>query len=510
MNQGIRQRWKLPGVVLLGGLLLAVLGGGAQAQGTIRVALPAEGDTLDPTHMSLTTSFSIATNIYSGLVRYAPGTIELMPDLAESWEASDDGLTWTFHLRSDVSWHKGYGELTAQDVVDSFEHMRNPDSSSRWVSELSIVDDISAPDAQTVVFTLHRPSAAFLHTVSAFRQGLIVNMQALADFGDEYGRNPVGTGAYEFVSWTPGVEVELRANPDHHLGAPEVETATFVVIPDENVRMLALQRGEVDIAMGLQNPEIYAQLLSVDGIESGEVTSSTVHGIGFNTRMAPFDDVRVRTALLHAIDRELIAETIWGGLAEAAYSDLAPPYLGHNPDVPRYEYDPELAKELLAEAGYPDGFRTTLYWLSTHSTELLGAVRAMWNSIGVSTELKMVDGGAWIAAMGTGEAPMILRLTTRADPHQWYSTNFHSAAFPPGMNSMYYDAVDELIDRGAMEADLEARASIYEEIQEHTMRDLPYLPLYWPKHAHPYWNYVEGWGGRQQYDAWLQPVRLNR
>src|SRR5690625_1114726 len=109
VNQGIRQRWKLPGVVLLGGLLLAVLGGGAQAQGTIRVALPAEGDTLDPTHMSLTTSFSIATNIYSGLVRYAPGTIELMPDLAESWEASDDGLTWTFHLRSDVSWHKGYG-----------------------------------------------------------------------------------------------------------------------------------------------------------------------------------------------------------------------------------------------------------------------------------------------------------------------------------------------------------------------------------------------------------------
>src|SRR5699024_1053957 len=187
----------------------------------------------------------------------------------------------------------------------------------------------------------------------------------------------------------------------------EVETATFVVIPDENVRMMALQRGEVDIALGLQNPEIYAQLLEVEGINSGEVTSSTVHGIGFNTRMEPFDDVRVRRALLHALDREAIAEVIWGGLAEPAYSDLAPPYLGHNPDVPRYEYDPELARELLAEAGYPDGFKTTLYWLSTHSTELLGTVRAMWSSIGVEAEVKMVDGGAWISAMGTGEAPMI-------------------------------------------------------------------------------------------------------
>ncbi|HLR45663.1 MAG TPA: ABC transporter substrate-binding protein, partial [Deinococcales bacterium] len=406
-------------LVLASGILLGAASATAQEADEIRVALPAEGDTLDPTHMSLTTSFSVATNIYSGLVRYEPGTIDLMPDLAESWETSEDGLTWTFHLRDDVHWHKGYGKLTAQDVVDSFEYMRDPDSSSRWASELGVIDEISAPDDTTVVFTLHRPSAAFLHTVSAFRQGLILNMQALEDFGDEYGRNPVGTGAYTFENWVPGVEVELKANPDFYLGEPEVETATFVVIPDENVRMMALQRGEVDIALGLQNPEIYAQLLEVEGINSGEVTSSTVHGIGFNTRMEPFDDVRVRRALLHALDREAIAEVIWGGLAEPAYSDLAPPYLGHNPDVPRYEYDPELARELLAEAGYPDGFKTTLYWLSTHSTELLGTVRAMWSSIGVEAEVKMVDGGAWISAMGTGEAPMILRLTTRADPHQW-------------------------------------------------------------------------------------------
>ncbi len=495
--------------ILLGLCLLVALPAvSAQAVDEIRIATPGEGDTLDPAFMSLVNSFSVATNIYSGLVRYAPGTIDLMPDLATSWEVSDDGRTWTFAIRDDVVWQKGYGKLVAQDIVDSFNRVRDPATGSRWLGELGIITDIQAPDDTTVVFSLKQPNAAFLHTVSAFRQGLITNARAVADAGEDYGRHPVGTGAYELEEWVPGVQVVLKANPDFYLGVPPIAKATFVIIPDESVRMLALQRGEVDIAMNLQNPEIYKTLLANPNISTGEITTSSAHGINVNTRMAPFDDLRVRQALYYAIDRDLIAEVIWGGLAEPAYSDLAPAYLGHTTDVPRYEYNPAKARELLAEAGYPNGFKTTIYWLSTHSTELLGAIRAMWKEVGIDAEARLVDGGTWVASIASGEAPLILSLATRADPHVWYSSFFHSDAFPPGMNGTYYDAVDDLIDAGGIESDPVKRAEIYAEIQRHVMTDLPYLPLYWPKHAHPFWNYVKGWDGRQQYDAWLFPVSI--
>jgi len=495
-------------VVWLTAILAAL--GGASAQSEIRIAIPGEGDTLDPAYMSFVNSFAIATNIYSGLVRYAPGTIDLVPDLATSWEVSEDGLTWTFHIRDDVVWQKGYGELTAHDVVASFERIMDPSTGSRFQSDLSMVTDVTAPDDYTVVFTLEQPSAAFLHTVAAFRQGLITNAQAVADYGDEYGRNPVGTGAYELVEWVPGVQVTLKANPDYYGGKPAIDTATFIVIADENVRMLALQRGEVDIAMSLTNPEIYQTLQAHPNINTGEITTSSAHGININLRIEPWDDVRVRHALAHATDRELIAEVIWGGLAQAAYSELAPAYLGHTTDVPRYEYDPERAKELLAEAGYPNGFTTTLYWLNTHSTELLGALRAMWREVGIETEVVMVDSGTWVASIASGEAPLIIVLATRADPHVWYSSFFHSNAFPPGPNGMFYDRVDDLIDAGNLETDPEKRAEIYAQIQRQVMTDLPYLPLYWPMHAHPYWDYVKGWEGRQQFDAWLVPVSIER
>lgn len=196
----------------------------------------------------------------------------------------------------------------------------------------------------------------------------------------------------------------MKANPDFYLGKPAIDTATFVVIADESVRMLALQRGEVDIAMNLTNPEIYKTLAANANISTGEVTTSSSHGIDINTRMTPFDDVRVRQALYYALDRDLIAEVIWGGLATPAYSDLAPAYLGHTTDVPRYPYDPEKAKEP-AEAGYPNGFKTTLYWLNTLSNELLGAIRAMWKDIGVDAEARVVDSGTWVATLGSGEAP---------------------------------------------------------------------------------------------------------
>lgn len=507
-HERMRPRPRLVALLLTGLLLLLVPFAAAQTE--LRIGIAGEGDTMDPGQLSLVTSFAVATNIYSGLVRYTPGTLDLQPDLATSWEVSDDGLVWTFHLRGDVQWQKGYGDLTAEDVVASFERARSPDSGSRWSGELAMVDTISAPDPATVVFTLNTASAAFLHTVAAFRQGLIVNVEAAAEYGDDYGRNPVGSGAYQLREWNPGVEIVLEANPDYYEGVPAIDVVRFIIIADENVRMLALQNGELDIAMSLTNPELYQRILANPALETGEITTSTMHGIMLNTRQAPFDDVRVRQAVLHAIDRDIIAEVIWGGLAEPAYSELAPAYLGHSADVPRYDYDPERAKALLAEAGHPNGFRTTFTYLSTHNQELLAVLRANLRDVGIELDIDMADGGTWVQKLGSGQVPMVLALATRADPHIWYSNFFHSDAFTPGLNGMWYDAVDELIDAGNATADPQERAAIYAQVSQQIMSDVPFIPLYWPMHAHPYWSYVEGWNGRQQYDAWLFPVSLNR
>lgn len=477
----------------------------------LRIAIPGDGDTLDPAHLTYVNSFSIATNIYSGLVRYEPDGITLVPDLAESWETSEDGLVWDFHLRDGVIWQKGYGDFSAQDVVESFQRIMAPETGSRWRGELDILASIEALDDVTVRFTLKEPSAAFLHTISGFRQGLITNSKAVEDAGLDYGRSPVGTGPYQLEQWIPGTEIILTANNDYFLGAPEIQRIRFIVIADESVRMLALRNREVDIAMNLTNPEVKSALEQTPGIQLGNIATASSHGIMLNSSIQPFDDQRVRRALYHAIDREIIAEVIFGGLATPAYSVLAPPYLGHTADVQHYEYDPELARELLAEAGYPNGFKTTIYWLATHSNELLAALRSMWSDIGVTLEVASVDAGTWVNTMSTGEAPMMLQLVTRSDPHLLLMAYFHSANFPPaGGNTMFYGNVDDLIEAGASELDPERRAEIYGDIQRQVMLDLPYLPMYWPQHANPYWDYVQGWGGRQQYNAWAFNLSLNR
>lgn len=498
-------------------LCLVLVGAGAaptyaatDTRPELRIGLPDEGDTLDPAHFSLTNSFSIATNIYSGLVRYKPGTLDLMPDLALDWDISADGKKYTFYLRDDVVWQKGYGKLTADDVVTSYERVLDPSTGSRWIAELSDVAAVYAEDDYTVVFELHEANAAFLHFVAAFRQGMITNAEAVAELGDDYGRFPVGSGAFEIESWIPGTEVVLKANDDFYLGKPAVSRVRYIIIPDESVRMFALQRGEIDVAINLTNPEMRNMLAADPNIELGEIVSPTIHGVDLNTTLPPLDDVRVRQALYHAIDREGIAQFVLGGMASPAYSPLAPPYLGHTDDVPHYEYDPARARELLAEAGYPNGFDLTFVWNATTNPEILLTLQSGWEDIGVRVHVESVDGGTWIRKLGEGTAPAIFKMTTRPDPHVFFTQAYYSGSLSPGLNFSHYTEIDDLIDAGVKEMDQEKRAEIYAQIQRKMMTDLPLLPVYWPKHTHPYRSYVKGWDGRQQYDAWAFPISIEK
>lgn len=482
----------------------------APSKTELRIAIPGDGDTMDPATMSYSYTFAVATNIYSGLVRYKPGTLEIMPDLAETWDTSADGKTWTFHLRKGVKWQKGYGELTAQDVVDSFQRIIDPKGGSRWRAELADVISVTAPDTSTVVFQLKAPNAAFLHSVVVFRQGMVTKKEAVTKYGQDYGRNPVGTGAYELEKWVPNTEITLKANNDFYLGKPAIQTIHFVVIPDENVRMMALQNGEVDIAMGLSNPSLREQLAGNAGINLAEIESNSVSGILLNTRMKPFDNPQVRRALYMAIDRDSIANVVLKGMATPATGELTPALFGFTKNVPHYDYDPQKAKQMLADAGYPAGFESTLYWLNTAPKEVLDTLLANWKAVGVNLKVNMVDAGTWVSTLGKGEPPMDYFSAGRSDPNVYYKSFYHSSAFPPGLNAFYYSGADDLIDAGAREMDPTKRAAIYAQIQQKTMTDLPFLPLWWSKQSHPAWKYVQGWQGLQNYDAWVFPLSIKQ
>ncbi|MBC7078611.1 MAG: ABC transporter substrate-binding protein [Synergistales bacterium] len=222
----VASQWVL--IVVIGVLLLPLVAGcrgvqQAKQEVVVVARLLADIENVDPAYITAVSDQYIATNVYSGLVRYKPGTGEIEPDLAEDWDISPDGLVYTFHLRRGVKWHKGMGELTSEDVKYSFERILDPATKSLNKLYLEQVADIKTPDKYTVQIKLKEPYAPFLAGL-AYRAGWIVNKKGVEAGGKEYGRQPVGTGPFVFSSYQPGVEVVLAANPDYFGGKPKVDT----------------------------------------------------------------------------------------------------------------------------------------------------------------------------------------------------------------------------------------------------------------------------------------------
>lgn len=464
--------------------------------GELRVAIQGDGETLDPARFSIIPDYAVITNIYNALVKYKTGTTELVPDLAEDWEISEDGLTYTFYLRKGVQWHKGYGEFTSADVKYSFERILDPETESRWRGELLDIESIETPDDYTVVINLKQPGVSFLHKVANFRQGFIVNEQAVKDAGDSYGRNPVGTGPYVFDHWTPGQEIVLTANPDYFEGKPPTEKIVFVPIAEETVRVLAFERGEIDIILGLTDPEAYKRFRDEGKVTVYEQVAPAIVGLRPNFKIAPFDNPKVREALQYAFDKEAIIDGLLGGMAVPAIGPIPPTMYGFTTDVPDYPYDPEKARAVLAEAGYPSGFDTAMYFANVGNNQsLFAALQSYLADIGVRAELKMLDGAAWFQVAGAGEPPLNWFPTNRAEPDVYLTSFFHSSNNPPGLNP-YYDGADDLIEQQRTELDEAKRLELLAEIQRKIMEDGAIIPLYHATEVQVAQPWVEGFEPR--------------
>ncbi|KUF09713.1 ABC transporter substrate-binding protein [Pseudoponticoccus marisrubri] len=374
-------------------------GTAALAQQTdLTIALQLEPPHLDPTSAAAGAIDSVLyTNVFEGLTRFT-NTGEVVPGLAERWDISEDGLTYTFHLREGVSFHDGT-TMDAEDVKFTLDRARAEDSQNAQKALFEGIAEVTVIDPQTVEVTLGQVDGNFLFNM-AWGDAVIVAPESIGDIKS----TPVGTGPFKFDSWTQGDSITLVQNPDYWGEAPALTEATFKFISDPTAAFAAMMAQDIDAFAGYPAPENLPQFEAdprfqvLVGSTEGETILST------NNQMAPLDDVRVRQAIAHAIDRQAIIDGAMFGLGTPIGTHFAP----HNPDYVDLTglsgHDPDKARALLEEAGYPDGFTTTLK-LPPPSYARRGGeiVAAQLRAVGIETEITNLEWAQWLEEVFRGK-----------------------------------------------------------------------------------------------------------
>jgi peptide/nickel transport system substrate-binding protein len=345
---------------------------------------------------------AVITLLYEPLLMYNEVEAELVPVLAESWELID-GDTWRFHLRKGVRFHNGE-PFDARSVKASFDLFMDPEAGSGNLSKFSELAEVKIVDDYTVDFPMDPPVGPFLY---GFDRAYMLPPEYLDEVGPvQFTDAPVGTGPYKFIEWEANSFVVLERNEEYWGPQPSIKTVEFVERAEAGVRLAALEAGEVDIAYLIPPEEVPPLLAKGFDVYSGYL--SGVFTVWLNPNKAPeLTDQRVRQAILHAIDNEGLWKSIAGGYGRLCQCQMGgPDAFGYNPDLEWYAYDPEKARQLLTEAGYPDGF--TLKFEATmgrtfRDQELVQAVAAQLGEVGIDVEVEFLESGVWIDKLIAGE-----------------------------------------------------------------------------------------------------------
>ncbi|MBY3195717.1 MULTISPECIES: ABC transporter substrate-binding protein [Rhizobium] len=472
--------------------------------GDIVVTYKDDITTLDPAIGYDWVNWSMIKSLYSRLMDYAPGTPNPVPSLAESFTVSADGLTYTFKLHKGVKFSNGR-EVVASDVKYSIERAVDPKTQGPGAGffgaikgfedetggKTTTLSGIETPDDSTVIFNLSRPDATFLH-VLAINFASVVPKEAVEAAAGDFGKKPVGSGTFILKDWTIGQQLVFERNKDYFVkGVPYIDSFKVEVGQEPLVALLRLQKGEVDIAgdgippakfLEIKNSADGAQMI-VDGeqLHTGYIT--------LNTKVKPFDNVKVRQALNMAINKERITR-ILNGRATPANQPLPPLMPGYDKSFTGYAYDVAKAKALLAEAGYPDGFETVLYSTNTDpQPRIAQAIQQDLAAVGVKAEVRALAQANVISAGGTeGEAPMIWSggmawIADFPDPSNFYGPILGCAgAVPGGWNWSWYCNAD--LDKRAVAADsmsdpakVAERTAAWGKIFTDIMADAPWIPV---------------------------------
>ena len=373
--------------------------GGGTAGGyknTLTWAQGADVTSLDPHQGKETPAVQVNTQIFDTLVTVDPETNEVVPQIAESWEQTDD-QTYVFKIREGIKFHDG-SDLTAEDVKFSLDRARNSAAVSYIVN---FIEEVTVDDDHTVTVKTTAPYAPTLRTLAITFAAIVPKAVVEAD-ENAFIQNPVGSGPYKFVEWNHGDHVTLKAFDDYYAGKPETENLIMKVIPETSQRTIALETGEVDLAYDLAVNDI-PKVNSDDKLTVYEIPSLTCWYVSMNMNKKPFDNPKVREAMSMAIDRQTIIDTINAGSGQTADAIIAPAVFGYYSTGVK-EYNPTKAKELLAEAGYPNGFSTTL-WVNDNQSriEMCQAMQAMLLEVGVQCNLEVLEFGSFISRTTAGD-----------------------------------------------------------------------------------------------------------
>jgi glutathione transport system substrate-binding protein len=470
--------------MLLAAVLACGTAGGACAAKDLVVGLEANLTGLDPADLNDNISQSAARLMFEGLYMLDEH-MKLQPQLAESYEATEDAKEFTFHLRKGVTFHDGT-PFNAAAVKSSFDRAGNPENHLKRQSLYVMIDHTDVVDDYTVRMVLKYPFGAFINDV-AHPGALIVSPKSVQEFGKEVTRHPSGTGPYEFVSWSADT-LKMKKN-EHYWkpGLPKIDTITYRSVPENGARIAMLQAGEAQFIYPVP-PEMIKLLDHSPTIAVFNEPSILIRYVVLNNMRKPFSDPRVRLALNYAVDKQAFAKVVFSGYADQMDSPM-PAGLGFYQKQGSYPYDPAKAKALLAEAGYPNGFESTITGpAATLPQRGMQFVQQQLAAVGVTLKVEPLESGVLTAKIFNVQKPedatIVMRYagwsSSTGDADWGMRPMLYSKSFPPVLtNDAWYSspATDAAIEEGLATVDPAKRAAAYEKAQAQVWKDVPWIFL---------------------------------
>lgn len=464
--------------------------------GVLKVGVEADFVMLDPAHNEAAIDSTPIDLVYESLVRWDPETLEPLPLLAKSWEISNDGLTYTFYLEEGVKWHNG-DDFVAEDVKYSVERIQDPEEGSVRASYLSSIESVEVVDDYTVVFNLSEPYAPLLNylpfTPKIQHQGFVEAE------GGTTPRTMMGTGPFMFEEWIPDQVLRLEQNPDYWRLAedgealPYLDGIEFYPTADETARLDTFLAGVTDFMVLVPDKDVDTLEQNPDVVLAGPETL-WFSSIWMHCQTPPWDDVRVRQAVSWAMDRDEIADVGLFGRVSPMYGGIMPDWHWAGNQLVVYDHrDVEKARELLEEAGYPDGFEATIAVGEPYPSEVtLAEMTASYlQDVGIDASVEIMEWGTFISDLIGGNLPIFsVGLALNGDPDEAYYQPFHSEG---GFNVIGYSnsEVDRLLEEARQVSDPAERKDLYRQIEEILLEDVPHAFAIQHQEWEAYYPYVK-------------------